>query len=120
MGKGAFVTVIDNSDSLAKVSPGGNNCMNATGSWANLIPPHGKSKPEYIEAKASGIPCCCEASSIIYGVDVLDTQTGQFKQVGTFSLREDDNVWSSSGATGPITVNCTPGDQYTITVTYNA
>ncbi|CAL2057403.1 hypothetical protein [Tenacibaculum sp. 190524A05c] len=119
MGKGAFVTVENKGTALAKVYPGGDNCMNATGSWGNLIPAGKNSAREYIEAHASGIPCCCEASTIIYGVATLDPSTGQFTQVGTFSLREDDYVWSSQGATGPITVNCLPGEQYTITVTYN-
>ncbi|CAL2077106.1 conserved hypothetical protein [Tenacibaculum sp. 190524A05c] len=120
MGKGAFVTVDNKSNALVKVEVGGTNCMNATGTWTNLIPGGQDSAREYIEAQASGIPCCCEHSSVAYGIAVLDPQTGQFTNSGSFNLYEYSNVWTSSGASPNVSVTCVPdGDQYKVTVVYN-
>jgi len=120
MGYGAFITVINNSKSLVQVNTGGTNCMYGTGGWENLIPSGGKSARQYIEAKASGIPCCCEHSSVNYGLSVLDPQTGSFTADGGFNLYESGNNWSSTFASPNVSVTCSQGDQATITVTVNS
>lgn len=120
MGKGAFITVNNKSNALVKIDTGGTQCMYGTGNWSNLIPSGGSSARQYIEAKASGIPCCCEHSSVDYGISVLDPQTGKFTNVGGFNLYESGNNWSSTYVSSNASVSCTPGEQYTITVTINS
>ncbi|TYP99441.1 hypothetical protein C7447_10137 [Tenacibaculum adriaticum] len=119
MGKGAFITVHNKSNSLIKIETGGTQCMYGTGDWSNLIPSGNTSKRQYIEAKSSGIPCCCEHSSVDYGISILNTQTGEFQNVGGFNLYESGNNWSSTYVSSNSTVSVTPGEQFTVTVTFN-
>ncbi|CAL2077044.1 hypothetical protein [Tenacibaculum sp. 190524A05c] len=120
MGKGAFITVENKSNSLLKVETGGENCMSTTGFWENLILPNTTSDRKYIEAKTSGIPCCCETKTVMYGIEKLNSMTGEYTPITIFNLNEENNNWTSDVKTksDAISITIQPGEEDLITIIY--
>ena len=107
MGKGAFMIVTNNTDSILQVKPAGRDCMENMGNW-NFSIPKGKNRQDYIEAKASG-QCAFKASVAGYVFSKINSDSGDWQDIGNIDLRESGGRWSAENTSSNVQVRVEGG-----------